>query len=109
MVWKAFFFRLYSPFSALPSFLTALAALEKGDGRAMYAAAKFPDASFECKCDGKRVLPGPLIIETWLPIACSDGDDVTGENIHDLEKFYEEMNGLSSFANVWTRLHAACV
>ncbi|KZS95703.1 alpha/beta-hydrolase [Sistotremastrum niveocremeum HHB9708] len=106
--WKAFFFRLYSPFDGIPQFFSSLADLERGDGRAMYHSAKFPDSSFECKCDGKRVRPGPLILETWLPIACSDGDDVTGEDLSTLKKHYEEIYETSGFANFWFKLHTAC-
>ncbi|KZT32331.1 hypothetical protein SISSUDRAFT_552490 [Sistotremastrum suecicum HHB10207 ss-3] len=109
MTWKALFFRLYSPFTGLPPFFAALADLEKGDGKALYRLAKSPDASFECKCDGKRVLPSPYNIETLLPIACSDGDDVSGEDIPALENFFEEMSKLSIFANAWMRLHTGCV
>ncbi|KZT36575.1 hypothetical protein SISSUDRAFT_1049722 [Sistotremastrum suecicum HHB10207 ss-3] len=108
LAWNAVFRVLYSPYKAFPGLASALADIEKGDGRALYRLGKKPENSFECQCgDGPQ--PELQVMETTLAVACGDGEDVTGENLKDLERFYEELSEMSSFANVWTHIHAGCV
>lgn len=110
MAWRTLFRILYSPYKNFPPFASALVDVEKGDGKALYALTKSPDVSFQCHCgDEDAVRPEVQVMETTTAIACGDGEDISGETLKDLEKFYEEMTHISVFANFWTRIHTGCM
>ncbi|EIN12405.1 alpha/beta-hydrolase [Punctularia strigosozonata HHB-11173 SS5] len=95
-----------TPLSA-PSLASALAALERGDGAAMWAA-HAPESTIKCDCARDSLptrLPGANR-ETTLAIACGDGKPVE-HDLEELRAFYEEMAHDSNFAELWSA-HLDC-
>lgn len=108
LAWKSLFHVLYNPYALFPIWASALADVEKDDGRALYHLGKSPYESFECDCKSPEAR-SPLWSEAHPAIACGDGDDVSNESMPELIKSFEDMSKISSFANIWAGIHINCV
>ncbi|EIN12410.1 alpha/beta-hydrolase [Punctularia strigosozonata HHB-11173 SS5] len=104
------FIWLYKPYQKSPlsasSLASALEALERGDGAAMWAA-HAPEPTIKCDCarDGPAKLPAANR-ETTLAIACGDGEPVE-HDLEELRAFYDDMARDSDFAEIWSA-HLDC-
>jgi hypothetical protein len=107
---------LYSPYGKkgmnAALVVSALAAVEKGDGRPLWdLASVYRTKDFKCECDkDKDTEPqAQLREESALAIACSDGD-VVDDSIVELQAHYEDMAKMSGFAELWDlRINCAFV
>ncbi|EIN12406.1 hypothetical protein PUNSTDRAFT_130657 [Punctularia strigosozonata HHB-11173 SS5] len=97
------FWWLYSPYQkapmSAPVLASALAALERGDGRPFWALHK-PELKLECDCSPTKPAAALLSWESFYAIACGDGKPVDTD-VEGLHAFYDEMAKDSSFAEVW--------
>jgi hypothetical protein len=107
---------LYTPYGSqagrmnATSLAYALAAAGVGDGRPLWELSQsLKGKEFECEC-GKEKEPETAMgagVEQLLAVACSDGDEVN-DSVEELQKHYEGMAEMSSFAELWTiRLQCA--
>jgi len=89
---------LYSPFINLPSFTSALADLEAGDGLPMLSLLNSRKRLPNCKNPPTELEPLP---EGGMAVACGDGVGA-GRSLEDITQHLEELSELSIFADVWT-------
>jgi hypothetical protein len=103
---------LYHPYSAVQNasaVASALAAVERGNGRPLWDMAKGKLINNKCDCGGAWRLPSGRDDETTLAIACSDGD-VVDDSLDELREYFENLAQASSFAELWPpRLMCSCV
>ncbi|KIJ43912.1 hypothetical protein M422DRAFT_228944 [Sphaerobolus stellatus SS14] len=97
---KLLFQTLYNPFTFLPAFTKALAALEAGDGLPMFSLLQAGKPVPKCDKDPLVVLP---LHEAGAAVACGDALGA-GRDIESIAKHLEELSDLSVFADVWTVL-----
>ncbi|KAJ7611943.1 Alpha/Beta hydrolase protein [Mycena polygramma] len=88
---QAIFSSLYDPYNQFPTLAHGLAALERGDGTAMYATQARPP--FECNCTGTAC---PLNDDSVVAIECGDAVNVT-DSIGEVTEFYENAVKTSQF------------
>jgi hypothetical protein len=91
---------LYSPFSfGGENASIVLASLEKGDGSLLYAAQLDNSQSLQCSCNGNSSHAN-VDQQAGVAILCSDGDPVK-DTLSDLQKWFENNQKQSTFADVW--------
>ncbi|KAJ7660883.1 Alpha/Beta hydrolase protein [Mycena polygramma] len=86
---------LYDPYKMFPTLAQSLAALEKGDGAALYAILATP--SFECNCNGTVFPPSD---DSTVAIECGDAAQVT-DSIDQVTEFYNNAVKTSQFAELF--------
>jgi len=96
---KMFLFQgLYKPFAALPSFTSALAALEAGEGLPMLSLMGAIKSLPSCSSPPNAPISGS---EGGTAVLCGEGLGA-GRTLDDITQHLEGLSELSIFADVWT-------
>ncbi|TEB32535.1 hypothetical protein FA13DRAFT_1687269 [Coprinellus micaceus] len=100
------FISLYSPFASFKPLANALAQLAAGNGTALLSLLGEP-VPYTCSCDEHAHDWDPLP-EAFATVLCNDGAEVSG-SLKDLQDYWNELAGVSQFADYWGTIHAGCV
>lgn len=107
---------LWTPYISFPILAKGLAELRVGNGEiihqmqlngAVKSEIKLDSSRFECDCSNPT---SPSFMNTWevrLAISCGDGVEVT-DSVEDLENYWKEARGISSFSDTMTWMRATC-
>ncbi|KAF9026342.1 hypothetical protein BDZ89DRAFT_1067689 [Hymenopellis radicata] len=96
---------LYTPYASFTALAQGLAQLAAGNGSAIYQM-QLGSAPFECDSPNST----STYLNTWevlLAVSCGDGVEIT-DSVADLQDYWKEISGISSFADGLVWLRATC-
>ena len=100
------FISLYSPFASFKPLANALEQLTSGNGTALLSFLGEP-SPYTCSCD-EHSHDWDSLPEAFATVLCNDGAAVSG-SLKDLRHYWNELAGVSQFADYWGTIHAGCV
>ncbi len=87
---------------------SALAAVERGDGRPLWLLLQPVQQTFRCDCSGEEEPPLTTPDDpSARAIACGEAD-LYRDTVHELEDHYNRMAQDSNYADVWPNRRARC-